>query len=91
MADCRITCITLSDSSRFHERIIQVGNGSVPWFLSTSDTVRRIETGTDTFYVMDTNGRRANVGVVKPTNGTPYLRTYADGIWTDNLLSLVSC
>lgn len=28
------------------------------------------------------------VGVVKPSNGEPYLRTYANGVWTDNLLSL---
>jgi hypothetical protein len=26
--------------------------------------------------------------VVKPQGGTPYLRTVADGNWTDNLLSL---
>lgn len=28
------------------------------------------------------------VGVVHPQNGQPYLRTYADGTWTDNLLAL---
>ena len=31
---------------------------------------------------------KVTVGVVKPSNGEPYLRTYANGIWTDNLLSL---
>ena len=30
----------------------------------------------------------AKVGVVRPTTGTPYLRSFADGTWTDNLLSL---
>ena len=28
------------------------------------------------------------VGVVKPVSGVRYLRTYADGRWTNNLLSL---
>lgn len=28
------------------------------------------------------------VGVIRPDNGTPYLRTYADGQWNNNLLSL---
>jgi len=31
---------------------------------------------------------RADVGVVRPDGGTPYLRTYADGKWNNNLLSL---
>lgn len=32
--------------------------------------------------------KRASVGVVKPQVGEPYLRTYADGQWNNNLLSL---
>jgi hypothetical protein len=31
---------------------------------------------------------RVSVGVVKPQSGQPYLRTYADGKWTNNLLNL---
>lgn len=31
---------------------------------------------------------RVDVGVVRPTHGQPYLRTYADGEWTNNLLNL---
>ncbi|WP_062518493.1 DUF3892 domain-containing protein [Demequina gelatinilytica] len=31
---------------------------------------------------------RVPVGVVRPDYGQPYLRTYADGKWTNNLLSL---
>lgn len=31
---------------------------------------------------------RAKVGVVRPVSGIRYLRTYADGAWTNNLLSL---
>lgn len=31
---------------------------------------------------------RSEAGVVRPQNGHPYLRTYADGQWNNNLLSL---
>ena len=31
---------------------------------------------------------KVRVGVVKPALGYPYLRTYANETWTDNLLSL---
>lgn len=37
---------------------------------------------------VETATTSAPVGVVKPTGGEPYLRTYADGAWTDNLLAL---
>lgn len=31
---------------------------------------------------------RVKVGVVRPTPGQPYIRTYADGEWTNNLVNL---
>lgn len=45
---------------------------------------------------VDDNGRayvgsgtsRVSVGVMKPQYGQPYLRTYADGKWTNNLVDL---
>jgi hypothetical protein len=39
-------------------------------------------------YTEDAQGNRAEVLVVTPTHGEKYLRTYADGRWTDNLLAL---
>ena len=36
-------------------------------------------------------GKRADVGVVRQNGRPPYLRTYADGVWNDNLLSLNQC
>jgi hypothetical protein len=32
--------------------------------------------------------QRANVGAIHPAGSQAYLRTYADGTWTNNLLSL---
>jgi hypothetical protein len=39
-------------------------------------------------HVEDALGSRADVLVVTPAQGPKYLRTYADGRWTDNLLAL---
>ncbi|WP_433591339.1 DUF3892 domain-containing protein [Nocardia sp. CA-145437] len=40
-------------------------------------------------YVEEPRAPRVDVGVVNPGNGKPkYLRTHADGVWTNNLLNL---
>ncbi|MTW13427.1 DUF3892 domain-containing protein [Pseudoduganella eburnea] len=88
MADCQINCINLSNSGRNHEHITHVGNGR-SWRITREDAIHRIKAGIDTFYVVDIYGRRANVGVVDAS--PPYLRTYADGVWTDNLLAQTTC
>ena len=48
-----------------------------------------IEAKTNTFYTL-VGGKRADVGVVNGANGK-YVRTYADGVWNDNLLALPEC
>jgi hypothetical protein len=42
-------------------------------------------------YVTDRYGNRAYVGAREHSNGTKYLQTYADKVWTDNLLPLPEC
>lgn len=37
---------------------------------------------------VDDGGHRVDVLVVTPSSGSKYLRTRADGVWTDNLLAL---
>ena len=44
-----------------------------------------------TAYVKDRNGNKANVAPRENQNGTHYLQTYADEVWTDNLLALPEC
>jgi DNA-binding helix-hairpin-helix protein with protein kinase domain len=90
MADCQIRCINVSSSTAKHEHITHVGNPGV-WSrkFTVAEVVSLIRSKTDTFYVMDGNGHRANVGVVEVT--PPHIRTYADKEWTNNLLSLTSC
>jgi len=91
MADVRITCITKPHSLSSHEHITHVGG--VNWRWSRDQVITSIEAGTNTFYVLDPRtGRRADVGVVRPRDGrAPFLQTYADGDWSDNLLSLDQC
>ena len=42
-------------------------------------------------YVRDARGNVAYVGVATNNHRLPFLRTHADGKWTDNLLSLGEC
>jgi len=42
-------------------------------------------------YVVDRFGNKAYVGTRENASGTKYLQTYADRVWTDNLLSLPEC
>lgn len=42
-------------------------------------------------YVYDGKGNKAQVRTREHKNGTKYLQTYADGVWTDNLLARPEC
>ena len=42
-------------------------------------------------YVRDAYGNTSRVGAAETARGTKYVRTYRDGVWTDNLLSLMEC
>lgn len=55
---------------------------------STAELVNWIENKSGSAYVEDGYGNRVSVGVVTPQVGAKYLRTHADGKWTDNLLAL---
>jgi hypothetical protein len=90
MVDHRITCIIMSGSLSEHKFITHIGNSTGA--ITKEEAVQRIDARTDTFHVIDPySGKRANVGVVREAGKAPYLRTYADNTWNDNLLSLTSC
>jgi len=42
-------------------------------------------------YVRDGRGNIARVGTRENAYGTKFLQTYADQVWTDNLLALPEC
>lgn len=60
--------------------------------LTREEAIARIDAKTDSFFTVDrSTGRRAYVGVMRPSGVQPYLRTHADGKWNDNLLALAEC
>ncbi|MEB2311793.1 MAG: DUF3892 domain-containing protein [Polyangiaceae bacterium] len=85
MADAQVTCITKTGSS--HEHITHLGGSTWKW--PVADVIASIEAKTNTFFTL-VGGKRANVGVVNGANGK-YVRTHADGAWSDNLLALPAC
>ncbi len=91
MADVRITCITKPNRFSPHEHITHLGNPP-SWVWPREKVIQSIESGSNTFYVLDQqSGKRADVGVVREGGKAPFLRTHADGYWNDNLLSLNEC
>lgn len=87
MADVRVTCINKQPRSNPYEGITFLGG--VGWKWPRQQVIDSIDRGTNTFYTL-VSGRRADIGIVHGPNGE-YLRTYADGVWNDNLLALIEC
>lgn len=92
MPDAQITCIVKPHPQSPHEHITHVGNPASQWMWTRDQVIESIDAKTNTFFVLDpATGKRADVGVVRDAGKQPYLRTYADGKWDNNLLSLNQC
>jgi len=87
MADVRVKCINKQPRNDTHEGITHLGGDG--WRWTRQQVVDSIRAKTNTFYTL-VGGTRANLGVVDGPRG-PYVRTYADGKWNDNLLALIEC
>lgn len=87
MSDVQVTCINKQPRNSTHEGITHLG--AYNWKLTRQQVIASIESGTDTFFTLVGN-KRANIGVIDGSNGK-YVRTFADGAWTDNLLALAEC
>jgi hypothetical protein len=87
MADVQVTCINKQPRNNSHEGITHLGGSGWKW--ARQQVVDSINARSNTFYTW-VNGKRADVGVVHGPNGD-YVRTYADGVWNDNLLALPEC
>ena len=60
MADVRITCVTKPDRNSTHDRITHVGGpGGGGWRWPAENAIANIESGTDTFHVIDAAGHRS--------------------------------
>ena len=84
MARHRVTWIKLS-GGQAHEHITHIGFANlVKW--NTQEGVNFLGVRGNSLYVMD--GRCMVEVIVVEEGEPPYLRTRADGRWTDNLLGL---
>ena len=91
MADVQVTCITKPNPQSAHEHITHLGNPPL-WVWAREQVIVSIEAKTNTFFVRDPHTeKRSDVGVVHVASSASYLRTYADGQWNNNLLSLNQC
>lgn len=92
MKEFEVNCINKLDRQSAHEHITHIGNTSANWRLTRESAIRRIDGGEERFYTVDkSSGRRAYIGVVRESGKHPYLRTYADEKWNNNLLALQEC
>jgi hypothetical protein len=92
MADVQVTCILKPHPQSPHEHITHLGNPAGNWMWAREKVIESIDAKTNTFYVLDPASRkRADIGVVREAGKAPFLRTYADGRWDNNLLSLNQC
>lgn len=87
MADALVSCINKQPRNNPYEGITHLGGAG--WRWTRQQVIDSIKAGTNTFFTL-VDGNRGDIGVVHGPNG-PYLRTYADGKWNDNLLSLPEC
>jgi hypothetical protein len=87
----RITHIRMSATGSTHEHITDF-----KWKGYESGEVGQSSKAALVDWIDEKNGKayvessstKVSVGVVKPQGRQPYLRTYANGEWNDNLLSL---
>jgi hypothetical protein len=87
----RIRCINKSDRYNPYERITHVGGGTPGnrWRQTQEQTIREIENNEYGYYVEE-DGKSVDV-IVATHSGNKYLKTKADGVQPDNLLSLPEC
>ena len=93
MKEFEVTCVNKPDRMSAHEHITHIGNTANNWRMTREEAIRRVESRQEAYYTIDrTTGLKVFIGVVRGDgNKAPYLRTYADGKWKDNLLALADC
>ena len=92
MKEFEVNCINKLNRSSAYEHITHIGHTTNQWRMTREAAIARIESKTEAYYTVDKGtGKRAYIGVVHETGKAPYLRTYADRKWNDNLLAQTEC
>lgn len=90
MVDVHVSCINKQPRQNPYEGITHLGGpGGGGWRWTREQVIASIERKENAFYTL-VEGNRGDVGIVNGPSGK-YLRTYRDGMWNDNLLSLPEC
>ncbi len=92
MSDYEVNAINKPHRQSSHEHITHIGNNSAGWRMTREAAIATIEAGQNTFHTVDrTTGKKVPIEVVREAGKVPFLRTKADGKWSDNLLALPEC
>lgn len=92
MNEYEVNCINKPDRNSPHEHITHIGHSGNGWRITRETAISRIESKAEAYFTVDkSTGKRVYVGVVREPGKAPYLRTYADGKWNDNLLAQGEC
>jgi hypothetical protein len=92
VSEYEVNCINKPHRDSPHEHITHVGNTVQGWRITRESAITRIESKKETYYTVDQYTRkRVYIGVVREAGKAPYLRTYADGQWNNNLLAQQEC
>jgi hypothetical protein len=86
-----VTHVRFSGTSPTHESIVRyklVEDGNSNVYEADKPTAVDWIDNKDIKAYVGSGVSRVAVGVVHPATGEPFLRTHADGDWTNNLLSL---
>lgn len=88
MARYQVTCINKDDRYNPYERIQYIGGAG--WKVSQMNAIIHIDGGTHSYYV-SVGGREVDVITAVSPYGHKYLKTRADSLEPNNLLSLPEC
>lgn len=86
--DLQVTCVTKPHRDSPHEAITKLGGPG--WTGSRQAIVDCIKSGEHMFHTVG-GGKKAYLEVRRSAQGTEYVQTKADGVWTNNLLALPGC
>src|SRR5690606_35822019 len=91
MKEFEVNCINKPHRDSAHEAITHIGHSVNGWRLTRESAIQRIEGEQEAFYTRDGTSKKVYIGVVRESGKRPYLRTYADGKWNNNLLAQQEC
>lgn len=92
MHEFKVDCVCFAKTGRNHEHLTHIGNIAGKWRFTVEDAITQIQMKTSGFYTLEkSTGLRMPIGIVRVKDKPPYLRTYADGQWNDNLLLQPDC